>query len=366
MTDGRRTPGEGRLVPDVERIAVLKATALGDFIQCLPALDALRSTYPSAAISLLARPWHRALLAGRPGPIDDVIVVPEGAIGDEAGGDRPDERDRFLDGLAGIRFDLAVQLHGGGRHSNPFVRRLGARVTAGPQAPGAAPLDRMIPYEVYQSDLIRSLEAVALVGASGGTLEPRLAVLDSDLAESRAALGDVGAPIAIIHPGATDTRRRWPAERFAAVADALVGAGAVVCVTGVDVERDVVAAVVRSARSELVDLSGRLSLTGLVGLLARASVVVSNDTGPRHLAAAVGTPTVSVYWVGNVITAGPLTRSRNRVAISWRVNCPACGRDCMRDPCEHGQSFVADVPIEDVLEPALELLGTPPAMAVAS
>jgi ADP-heptose:LPS heptosyltransferase len=106
----------------------------------------------------------------------------------------------------------------------------------------------------------------------------------------------------------------------------------------------------------LHDLAGRLSLRGLTGLLSRAVLIVSNDTGPLHLAAAVGTPTVGVYWCFNLITADPLTRRLHRPLVSWRLDCPICGRSQVDDPCEHQVSYVADVPVESVVEQALDVL----------
>lgn len=103
------------------------------------------------------------------------------------------------------------------------------------------------------------------------------------------------------------------------------------------------------------NLCGLLSLGGLAGLLHRCDVVISNDSGPLHLAAAVGTATVGVYWAYNMINAGPLTRARHRPHVSWRLTCPLCGVDCVRDACEHDASLVADVPVEEVLGSALDL-----------
>jgi hypothetical protein len=93
--------------------------------------------------------------------------------------------------------------------------------------------------------------------------------------------------------------------------------------------------------------------------------VVSNDTGPRHLAAAVGAATVGIYWCGNLINAGPLTRRRHRPHLSWTVHCPVCGRNCTEPElpavhrgrgCPHDESFVASVAPTAVLADALDLL----------
>jgi ADP-heptose:LPS heptosyltransferase len=105
-----------------------------------------------------------------------------------------------------------------------------------------------------------------------------------------------------------------------------------------------------------LDVTGRLSLGGTLGLLSRAALFVGNDSGPRHLAVAAGTPTVGVFWVGNAISFGSLTGSRHRMAVSFRSDCPECGEPQVTRRCAHDVSFVADVPVEDVLRPAVELL----------
>lgn len=353
------------MIPDVARIAVLRANAIGDFIFTLPALDALRAGYPQAEIVLLGQPWHAGFLAGRPSPIDRVAVVPP--IPGVAEYDVPlselrDARatERFIAEVIAEQFDLALQVHGGGRYSNPFIRQLGARICIGLKTPDAEPLDRWTPYIYYQTEIVRYLEVVALAGCPPVTLEPRLSVVEADLAAAERVLasgtGGRTWPLVVIHPGAGDSRRRWPPEKFAAVADRLVEDGARVCLSGVERERDVVAGVIGAMRRPVENLCGRLSLQALAGLLSRCSLAISNDSGPLHLAAAVGAPTVGIYWCGNVINAAPLTRARHRPALSWRLSCPVCGRNCTQNRCDHAVSFVADVSVSEVFDAALDLL----------
>ncbi|WP_431973643.1 glycosyltransferase family 9 protein [Micromonospora haikouensis] len=356
----------GERVPDVARIAVLRANALGDFIFILPALEALRAAYPEAEIVLLGAPWHAQLWRDRPGPVDRVLVVPPAPGIREPGAGEPEtSMGDFLAAARAERFDLALQLHGGGGNSNPIVGGLGARVTAGLRAEDAPPLDRWIRYVYYQHEVLRYLEVVGLVGAPPAGIVPVLAVTDADRAEADAVLGPPGRPRVALHPGATDTRRRWPAERFAEVTRALAGDGYEVLVTGTPAERDVVDRVVAAAGVPVRPLVGALGLGGLAACYAGCALVVSNDTGPLHLAAAVGTPTVGVYWIGNLINGGHLLRGRHRPIASWTVRCPVCGVDCTPGiyphrpgdgECPHRDSFVADVPSIEVLEAARDLL----------
>ncbi|MEV4479685.1 glycosyltransferase family 9 protein [Micromonospora coxensis] len=360
----------GERVPDVARIAVLRANALGDFIFLLPALESLRAAYPEAEIVLLGAPWHAALWRDRPGPVDRVLVIPPApGIRDPGPGEEPGSMDDFLDAVAGERFDLALQVHGGGGNSNPIVNRMGARVTAGLRAEGAPPLDRWIRYVYYQHEVIRYLEVAALVGAPAVTIVPALAVTDTDRAEARDVLGAPVGPRVAVHPGATDSRRRWPAERFGEVARALHRDGYEVLVTGTPAEQELVDAVVASAGVPVRPQVGTLSLGGLAATYEGCDLVVSNDTGPLHLAGAVGTATVGVYWLGNLINGATPLRARHRPIASWTTHCPVCGVDCTPGiyphrpgdgDCPHRDSFVTDVPVIEVLEAAAELLHPEP------
>ena len=349
----------GSRVNGVRRIAVLRANAIGDFIFTLPALEALRNAYPDAEIVLLARPWHATFLKGRPAPVDRVTVIPPyGGVGEPEDLRNDDAAvDRFFAEMAEERFDLAIQLHGGGRYSNPFVRRLGARMTVGLKSPDAEPLDRWMPYVYFQQEIFRYLEVAAMVGASPIMLEPEVVVTDADLIEAREVVPDGVEPLVVIHPGATDPRRRWPPSKFAGVGDAAARAGARVVVIGSgEEERSLVDAVVGAMHADAQNLWGRLSLGGLTGLLSRSRVVIANDSGPLHLGAAVGASTVGIYWCFNLINAGELSRTRHRPLLAWRLDCPVCGTNCLADDCDHRDSFVADVEMDDVTEQALDLL----------
>ncbi|MDQ6743743.1 MAG: hypothetical protein M3Z97_12680, partial [Candidatus Dormibacteraeota bacterium] len=182
--------------PEVHKIAVLRANALGDFIFCLPALEALRATYPAAEITLLARAMHQQLLDGRPGPVDRVVVLPRIRGVSVPDHQETDEKEAAacVEALKADRFDVAVQIHGGGAYSNPFLRSLGARTTVGLKAPDAEAPDRWIPYFYYQHEVLRYLEVVSLLGVRPAALEPRLQVTERDLGEAAGVLDALPGP----------------------------------------------------------------------------------------------------------------------------------------------------------------------------
>jgi ADP-heptose:LPS heptosyltransferase len=181
-------------------------------------------------------------------------------------------------------------------------------------------------------------------------------VTEADREEARSVvMKEDDRTLVALNPGASDPQRRWPPANFAAVGDALAVTGARVLITGAAEDAPLAAAIRQAMRCPAEDLTGRLSLGGLAGLLERCELVASNDTGPLHLAAAVGTATVGIYWCVNMINAGPVTTARQRPLVSWQRTCAVCGVDRIRERCDHQQSFVAEVPTDEVIEVALDL-----------
>ncbi|WP_228771910.1 glycosyltransferase family 9 protein [Actinokineospora iranica] len=346
--------------PNVARIAVLRGGGLGDLLMALPAIEALDHAYPDAEIVLLGAPAHAALLRDRPGPVDSVAPLPraEGVHG--LGGTDDAAVARFFAELGPV--DLGVQVHGGGRWSNPFLLRAAPTWTVGSRTDDAAALTRWLPFRYFQHETMRALEVAGLAGAAPTMVQASLSVTERDLDAAAAALGPRERPLVAIHPGATDPRRRWPARRFGEVAATAAKTADVVVVGAADdaaLGAEIVNAVPAAPRGRVVSVAGELSLPALVGVLASASVMVANDSGPRHIAQAVGTPTVSVYWMGNVINAGPPGRHDHRVHISWTAHCPVCQVSCTRQDiprCPHDVSFVDEVTVDEIADDVLDLL----------
>jgi ADP-heptose:LPS heptosyltransferase len=340
---------------------VLRGGGIGDLLFAIPALEALAAAYPQASITLLGSPIHEPIIRDRLSVGIGLEPLPV-APGIRDGDSDPTLVEAFFARNAG-QFDLAVQLHGGGRFSNPFLLRLRAAHSIGCATSDAELLERNIPYAYYQHEVLRALEVVGLAGAAPVILEPRLSVTDEDRGAGDQAVDPLDGPIAVLHPGATDPRRRWPEDRFAELAVRLVGEGFRVVIVGDGADAAVanrIADVAGGASGAVVSLADRLSIPALIGVLASARVFVGNDSGPRHLAQAVGVPTVGIYWFGNLINAGPLGRERHRVQLGWTTVCPVCGRDATQvgwsaERCEHDVSFVADVPVDSVFEDAMLL-----------
>lgn len=385
---GARITGQGigpvlEAFSGVSRIAVLRGGGLGDLMFAMPAVAALKAAYPGASVTLLGTPVHADLLSQTVGPVDETVILPF-SEGVRPGPEDDGEVEGFFAEMRARNFDLAVQLHGGGRYSNPFLLRLGARHTVGTRTPDASPLERTVPYLYYQHEPLRALELAGFAGAPPRELEARLEALPElrqQLAQDLALDGGPGdRRLVVIHPGATDPRRRWPAERFAAVARRAADDGFRVYVVGDSSEKELAETVVELAAEDSADgtaaasnaprpavesLAGKLSLGELAALLAGSSVVVANDSGPRHLAQALGTPTVGVYWVGNAINAAPLGRSLHRIHLGWATRCEVCGVDVTQvgwtaPRCPHDESTVKAIEPSEVYEDVLQLTATSP------
>jgi ADP-heptose:LPS heptosyltransferase len=352
---------EPRRVPDVSRIAVLRANGIGDFLMILPALQAVRRAYPAAQITLLGAEWLPSFLHGRPGPWHEVVVAPPfpGLPGRPTGDRTGDDLGRFLDRHAG-RYDIVLQLHGGGRTSNPFVKRLRPRVSAGACAADAEPLDRCIPYADARHEILRWLEVVRMVGATGPDdvlgLRPVLTVTDRDVEEASAAPSD--RPLIALHVGARDPRRCWLPERFAELGTRLAEElnAHLVLVGGPD-DVQASAQVRRLCSAPVLDLSGQLSLGGTLGVLKRSALSVGNDSGVRHLASAVEIPTLGFFWIGNVASFGPLVGTSDETLVACRVTCPVCGKRQIEDRCPHNASFLDEITVDAAYDKARSLLG---------
>lgn len=352
---------------NVKKIAVLRANALGDFIFALPALQALGETYPQAEIILLGKKWHRDFLRHRPSPISRVVIVPPAPGIGEPNNFIPNTQqlNKFFINMQKEQFDIAIQIHGGGKFSNPFTKNLEAKISIGLQTPDAIPLDKTIPYVYYQSEYLRYLEVVNLIGATTKKIVPFLISTEKDTKNLCKIYENLQTPFVVLHPGASDIRRRWSTKKFAEVGDYLAEKGFRIIVTGTDDEKYVVHELLNFMRTTALNLCNQLTLSALTSLLSLASLVIANDTGPFHLAYALGTPCIGLFWCSNMINGAPLTRRKSRPVISWMTHCPLCQQDCssafpfqtQTTYCKHDISFVANISIEEVLQTIDDMIG---------
>jgi ADP-heptose:LPS heptosyltransferase len=279
-------------------VLVARQDSVGDVLLAGPAVRAVAAG--AERVTLLCGPRGRAAGALLPGV--DQVVVAHAAWIDAA--PRPVTRagvDELVDRLVDLEVDQALVLTS--FHQSPLPLALLLRMAGVPTIaaisvdyPGSL-LDVRHRVDDNLHEVERGLSLAAtlgyrLVDGDDGRLRVRR--------DPPADLPDLGdepygdEPYVVVHPGASVPARAWAPERHAALVGALVAAGRRVVVTGDAGERRLTATVARG-RHGVVDLGGRVDLAGLTEVLAGAEVVVVGNTGPAHLAAAVGTPVVSLF-----------------------------------------------------------------------
>jgi ADP-heptose:LPS heptosyltransferase len=356
----------------VQRLLVFRALMLGDMICATPALRALRGAWPTAQISLVGMPGL-AGWAARQTCIDDFIAFPGWAgLPEQPVPSRRIGR-AFVTSIRRQRFDLAVQMHGSGAIVNPLVVAMGARWNAGFVGRQAwrPPADR----SRFCRWPERGTEAERLLALTDHLQLPREGLhLDfplqpADRSAARALLAGLPvpgfatrsplatAPYGVLHAGSQLPSRRWLPERYAAVADALARQGTPVLLTGSAGEAPLTAAV-RGAMQlpeAAHDLAGRTELGTLGALIESARVLVCNDTGVSHIAAALGTPSVVVACGSDVARWAPADPVLHRVF--WQDQ--PC-RPCSAPVCPYDSACARAVETAPVIEAALQAAARAP------
>ncbi len=340
-------PGLLARLPAPRRVALVRVSRLGDFICATPAFRALRAALPEAEITLIGLPFARELVArsrqldrfapfpGFPGMAEQFFDARRAAA--------------FLRRMQRERFDLAVQMHGSGVYSNPFTLLLGARATAGFVRPGdpSGRLDAALPLPDELPEIERLLALVTFLGAPAHGATPEYPLWPADHAAAERLLARLTRPLIGLHPAARHPTKRWPPERFAAVGTALVERfGGTVVVLGGRETRPLAEAVAAQVRATCRNLAGRTGLGSLGAVVARLAVLVTNDTGPAHIAYALGTPTATVFGGTDPAQWGP-PDGPHRVALH-----PVACLPCEEVPCPVGYSCLAGVTVGQVVETA--------------
>jgi len=323
---------------DPSRILVRAPNWVGDVVLSLPALRDLRRSFPAARLCVLARPWVAELYGAVPEV--DAVVESRGLAPDTAS-------------LRG-RFDACVLL------PNSFASALSPWRAGIPERWGYATDARgllltrscRVPASVrgrsqvyYYRAMLEGL-GLAVSGAPDATLACPQAWAEA----GEALLGHAGPWIGV-NPGAFyGTAKRWLPERFAAAA-ALVArrTGARIAIVGAQSERPLAQEIAAQLRGCARVLCGETTLAGLVGVLKRLSLLLTNDSGPMHLAAALGTPLVAVFGSTDWTETAPVSE-RARV-VREQAACAPCGlREC---PIDH--RCMTRVDVDRVAEAGLAL-----------
>lgn len=278
----------------VRRLAVLRALKLGDLLLAVPALQALRRRFAQAEITLISLPWASEF-AARYHECVDRFVKFAGYPGIREAENAPlDEMERFLAEQRAYEYDLVIQMHGSGHVSNLCALAFDGRETAGyydehgagrALSPYATPrLTYAEPYPYDEPEVMRNLGLARMLGCDN--LDPTLEfpLMEADHAEAQMLLGVSAAddrPMVGIHAGASIPARRWPVERFAALADHLAQEwNARIVLTGgpdeIAIAQEVARHMETAGQTPLL-VAGKTSLGGLAALLACHSSIMPSD-----------------------------------------------------------------------------------------
>lgn len=316
---------------DARSICIIKPSALGDVIQSLPLLRALRDRFPKARISWVINRELAPLLEGHRG-IDKLIPF------DRHGSIR--DWNRLLSGLNEAEFDLAFDLQGLARTGLMLLAtRAAVRVGLETAREGAhLACNCVLPNTSRQLPAHRLYWRVAEILGLGDLPQDADVPLQPAAAQWAAAqLAPLARPLLAVNPGAKWKTKRWPVERFAVVAGKaarhhrcglvlLAGPGETALSAMLEkLLQDFV------PRQSVVNLGGQTSLPQLAAVLQQVDAVVTNDSGPMHLAAALGTPVVGVFTCTSPLRSGPagsrheLVATEVSCAASYRKQCPHHG-----------------------------------------
>jgi heptosyltransferase-3 len=307
----------------VRNVLVIRLRSIGDTVLTTPSLFALRRFLPHSTIHLLLEDWVAPVLDGST-LVDRVIPVPRHGHAARA---------RIARELHRASYDVVFNLHGG-TTATLLARASGARHRVGYGHYQYARLHNHLapaPQQIWSRSTLHSVEQqLALLGWTGVPVTDRpptqlVVTKKADLAVTAklAAQGiDSRQPLALIHPAAALETKRWPAENFARVADAVAARELTPVVIVSSHEGQLLESLRAQSSARLVGLDD-LSLPEVTALAARARLFIGNDSGIAHIAAAVGTPCVIVFGSSNVDHWRPWTTAKSEV-VRQEMSCQPC------------------------------------------
>ncbi len=344
------------------RLLAVRLDGMGDVMMTTPALAALRRGLAAdASLTLLTAPAG-AMLAPHLADVDDVMVHQASWVGGQKAPGEDDERD-LLERLMARRFDAAVIFTVCTQSALPaamLLRLAGIplRLAHSREKPYGLLSDWVADRETPDNarhEVRRQLDLVAAVGFATPDERLRFRIDERDRQRARGRLLQAGLSharrFAVVHVGASAPSRRYPPAYFGAAANRLAAVGDVTIVfTGTADERERIA-IARSHVGAPTIVLTDLSLGELAALLQDACVLVSNNTGPVHLAAAVGTPVVDLYALTNPQHTPWAVEAR---VLSHDVPC----RNCLSSVCLTGaHACLENIAPQRAADAALELIG---------
>jgi len=344
-----------------KRILVIRLDRIGDVVLSLPVVQTLRRQFPQAYIAMMVRAECADLVRGHPA-VDDVIAYKKSGGHKTLWGNV-----QFARRLRRFGFDTALILHPSNRsHWIPWLAGIPVRIGYARKVPRL--LTHRLPHrkqEGAKHESAYSLELLSFFGIDPSPGMMPVVAIRPDARERAAALlaaGGIGPgdTLVAVHPSASCISKRWPPERFAEVADRLVRErGVRICLVASAADSPAVAQTSQAMRSPHLNLAGQLSLGELAAVLDRCRLLVSNDSGPVHIAAGVGTPVVDIFGRNNrglsPMRWAPL--GEGHVILHREVGCVTC----LAHRCDIEFLCLTTLAVDDVCQAALSVLDRIPA-----
>jgi heptosyltransferase-1 len=301
-------------------------------------LDALRAAYPRAHITWLVEAAYAPLLSGHPA-LDEVWVAPRLRPTEFFSGSNPVTLMTLLHQLRSRPFDLVVDVQGLLKSAVWVAlarspRKVGYDKTR--ELSYLALTERVPPFDPEAHAVWRYLNLAHYLGAPPALPRFRLGL---DTAVDIAALMPAATdrPLVVLHPGARWASKLWPPASWASLAESFYSRGFKVAVTGSAADRELVTSITAQCWTPLLNLAGRTSLAQLAGILRKARLAVTTDTGAMHLAAALGTPVAALFGPTAPWRTGPFGDGHQVVRLG--LTCSPCfKRQCPAPRCLHDLS----------------------------
>jgi len=364
----RLFPAATKVPSAARKILLIRLDHIGDLLMTAPAIHALKRRFPESSLSLLASPSSLPIVAASP-ELDRVFSfhVPW-YDGKRAQRFSLPGYLRLLRQLRREHFDAAIDFRGDLRVLWLFSFLSGAKQRLGYAGLGGEfLLTRSCPYDDSRHFVEANLSLADRLEGPPAAPEIRYSITTSpaDVAHVGRLFADLGLSagdkVIGIHPVTIPHWRlkRWPLERFAEVADALARQeGAKILLTGGEEDIPELSHVVSAMREPARVAAGRTSIPQLAELIGRCRLFVANDTGPMHIAVAVGTPLVAIFGPTDPKRSGPFGDPKLIRVICRDV---PCRRPCYATKCPLGHECMNGTAVEDVLTACRELLRLPPA-----
>jgi heptosyltransferase-2 len=342
-----------------KRILVIRLDRIGDVVLSTPVVQALREAYPHAFIAMMVRPACRELVDGNP-YLNYVVLY------DKDGAQRSLVATvRFARRLRREAFDTALILHPTHRsHWIPWLAGIPTRI--GYDRKSHWLLTHRVPHRKHegaQHEAQYALEMLRVFGLKPPIPQPIVVVRPEALARVTSVLQRAGVTssdaLVAIHPSASCISKRWMPQRFAEVADRLIEQthSRIVLVAGSD-DRAYAQAVEQAMRHPPINLAGQLSLGELAALLQRCQVLISNDSGPVHIAAAIGARVVAIFGRNQRGLSpqrwGPL--GDQHVILHKDVGCVTC----LAHECDIAFRCLTSLSVDEVYEAVTRLIAKSP------